>query len=112
MDALYHARSCARRYGGDPDEYLTIHLWFDESSNHIDDSRHRMLRHHSLGIKECIDRFGRVLTLKNGKQVPVKQIAELHLIEDLGFVPTVADWVRSLRTQTWMTQRRHRRRVF
>lgn len=111
MDAEYHAQSCARKWGGQAQEYLPIHLWFDETSVHIDDSRHRMLRHHSLGISQCIDKFGRMLRLSTGKQVPVKKIAERHINEDLGFIPTVGDWVRALRHEGWMDKARSKRRV-
>jgi len=111
MDALYHARSCARKWGGQVEDYLHIHLWFDESSDHIDDLRHRMLRHHSHGIAECVRRFGRMLTLSNGRQVPVKKIGERHVTEDLGFVPSLSDWVRSLRLQPWMMKPKRTRVV-
>jgi hypothetical protein len=111
MDALYHAQACAKKWGGNAEEYLPINLWFDESSKHINDARHRALRHHSFGIAECVERFGRILTLSSGKNVPVKQIGELHIVADLGFVPTVSDWVRSMRTEPWMASKRTRRRV-
>jgi hypothetical protein len=112
MDALYHARSASRKWGGAPEEYLAIHEWFDESAAHVNDLRHRVIRHHSLGVAEAIQRFGRMLTLSNGKSVPVKQIAERHLVEDLGFVPTVGDWVRNLNSEQWMRMKVKRSIVF
>ncbi len=102
MDALYHARSSVRKWGGTPEEYLAIHEWFDATAAHINDSRHRTLRHHSMGVAECVGLFGRMLTLSTGRQVAVKQIAERHINEDLGFIPTVGDWVRRLRSEPWM----------
>jgi hypothetical protein len=111
MDAVYHARSCVRKWGGTEQDYLAIHEWFDETSAHINDLRHRLLRHHSQGVAECIRRFGRMLTLANGRQVPVKQIAERHIVEDLGFIPSLSDWVRSLKLQPWMMQPKRKRLV-
>ncbi len=111
MDAIFHSRSAAKKWGGLPEDYLAIHEWFDESAAHINDSRHRAMRHHSLGVAEAVQRFGRMLTISTGKQVPVKQIAERHLIEDLGFIPTVGDWVRSIDSQPWMRKRKARVRT-
>ena len=110
MDAVYHARSSARKWGGKPEEFVHIHAWFDESSEHINDLRHRLMRHHSQGIAECVKRFGRMLTLSNGRQVPIKKIGEQHVQEDLGYIPTLADWVKAVRLQPWM-MRRGRMRV-
>lgn len=112
MDAQYHARSSARKWGGCEADYLPIHEWLDASSAHIDDQRHRAMRHHSMGVHACIEHFGRMLRLSNGKDIPVKQIAERHCVEDLGFVPSVADWVRGIRLAPWMTRRHIKRRVF
>lgn len=110
MDAIYHARSAARKWGGAPEDYLSIEEWIDQSGFHANDLRHRMLRHHSFGIEDAIARFGRLLRISTGKYVPVKQICERHIIEDLGFIPSVADWIRTMPLQAWM-RNGHRRRV-
>lgn len=102
MDAIYHARSCARRWGGVSDDYLPIHEWIDESAAHVNDFRHRAMRHHSLGVAEAVARFGRMLTNSAGREVPVKQIAERHIVEDLGRIPSVSDWIREMRSASWM----------
>lgn len=46
--------------------------------------------------------FGPVITISTGRQVPVRLIGEQHVIEDLGFIPSFADWVRCIRPQPWM----------
>jgi len=102
MDALYHARSSARKWGGIEADYLPIHEWFDETAGHVNDFRHRAIRHHALGIADCVRIFGRMLTLSTGKEVPVKKIAERHVNEDIGFIPTVSDWVRTIQAAPWM----------
>ena len=38
----------------------------------------------------------------DGKQVYVRDIAEQHVLEDLGFIPSFADWVRCIRPEPWM----------
>ena len=46
--------------------------------------------------------FGPTLTISTGRLVPVRLIAEQHIVEDLGFVPSFADWVRCIRPEPWM----------
>lgn len=105
MDALYHARSSAQKWGGTPEEYLPFHKWFDETSFHVNDKRHRMMRHHSFGIGEMMKLFGEYYTNTAGKTVPLKQIGEQHVVEDIGFIPTVSDWIRGIPREKWMDGR-------
>jgi hypothetical protein len=104
MTPWKHAESSASKYGGTPEEYISIHDWFDETKQYTGDFTHRALRHHAAGIQWCIDRFGHTIELKNGKRVAVKLIAEQHVVEDCGFVPTVADWLGSIKESPadWM----------
>lgn len=111
MDAQYHARSCVRKWGGTVDDYLPVHEWIDESSAHVNDFRHRAMRHHSFGVAQAVEHFGRMLTISSGKLVPVKQIAERHIVEDIGFIPTVADWIREIKSTPWMRKRQVRKVV-
>jgi hypothetical protein len=103
MHALHHARSSASKWGGEPEEYLAFHEWFDESKNHIGDFRHRMLRHHSLGIEQLQEKFGRYFVNSLGKTVPVQYIGEQHVVEDLKFIPSFSDWVRMIPRERWMS---------
>ena len=48
----HHAMSSARKFGGEPENYIEIHNWFDASKEIIDDPRHRAMRHHAQGIFE------------------------------------------------------------
>ena len=34
--------------------------------------------------------------------MPVRLIAERHIVEDLGRIPSFADWVRCIRPEPWM----------
>jgi hypothetical protein len=92
----HHALSSARKWGGGPEDYLPLHQWFDESKSITADFRHRALRHHAEGI------FGATITVATGRVVPVRLIGERHVIEDLGFIPSFADWVRCIRAEPWM----------
>src|SRR5262245_55282918 len=98
----HHAVSSAKHFGGKPEDYLAIHNWFDESKAHVPDLRHRALRHHSEGIFLCERLFGVTVRNSAGREVPVRLVGEQHVKEDLGFIPTVKDWLGNLRIEPWM----------
>ena len=102
---LFHAKSSARKYGGKPDDYLAIHNWFDESKSYMGDVRHRALRHHAEGIFLCEKLFGVSITNSDGREVPVRFIGEQHVIEDLGRIPSVSDWLSEMTMKAWMGPR-------
>lgn len=97
----YHAVSSAKKFGGVPDDYISLHQWFDETKKEFADHRHRALRHHSLGIFWAEEKFGTTITNSEGKQIPVRVIGEQHVKEDCGFIPTVKDWLEGLPSQSW-----------
>ena len=100
---LHHAESSARKFGGQPDDYISVHSWFDATKAHLGLFAHRALRHHTLGIFEAEERFGIALTNTDGRDVPVRFIGEQHVKEDCGGrVPTVADWLGSITPAPWM----------
>lgn len=98
----HHAERSVRLFGGCPEDYLIIHDWFDESKAHFADFRHRALRHHSEGIFLCESIFGTTVTNSNGKQIPTRFIGEQHVKDDLGWIPSVKDWLQHLQPQPWM----------
>jgi hypothetical protein len=79
-----------------------IHDWLDESKKLTADFRHRALRHHAEGIFMQEILFGRTVTLSTGRVVPTWLIGEQHVREDLGFIPSFADWVKAIRPEAWM----------
>ena len=100
---FHHALSSVKRWGGEAEDYLALHQWFDEPSKMITaDFRHRALRHHGQGIFELERVFGGTITISTGRVVPVRLIGEQHVREDLGFIPSFADWVRAIRPEPWM----------
>lgn len=101
----FHAESSARVFGGQPEDYLAIHDWFDETKIAFGDFRHRALRHHAFGIAECVKLFGDHLINSGGKKVAVRYVAEQHVLEDCGGrIPSVGDWLENLPTQGWMAR--------
>lgn len=98
----HHSISSSRKFGGVWTDYIKIHSWYDETKAHFPDMRHRALRHHSEGIFWCEQKFGTVITNSDGKEVPVRSIGEQHIIEDIGFIPTIADYLKEMNQANWM----------
>lgn len=102
---VYHANTSVKKWGGKPEDYMPVHDWLDATKETFADFRHRALRHHSQGIFECERVLGHSITNSDGRVVPVRYIAELHIKEDCGgFIPTVADWFRNIKPEVWMSK--------
>jgi hypothetical protein len=102
-DCTHHAKSSALRFGGVPDDYIALHLWFDEPKGHVGNWTQRALRHHTFGIMEAIDHFGPWYTRdSDSKRVSTRLLCEQHLTEDLGFIPSLQDWFQHIDVQPWM----------
>ena len=100
---FYHAKSSAKRFGGVAEDYIALHEWFDQTKAHLPDVRHRAVLHSSFGIYLCQQVFGEVLVRKSdGKSIPVRPLGEQHIIEDMGFIPTVQDWFKEIPIRPWM----------
>lgn len=102
MKPFIHAQSSVKKFGGKVDDYIEIHQWFDETKAHFPDNRHRALRHHTQGIFEAERIFGINIKNSDNKEVSVRDIGEQHVLEDLGFIPTVSDYLKNLNYQNWM----------
>lgn len=104
MSPYYHSLSTAKKFGGKWQDYIAIHDWFDETKQFTGDWTHRALRHHSAGVQWAIEKFGHTVTNSDGKQIPVKMIAEQHVEEDMGFVPTPQHYLSVLtkNPEQWM----------
>ena len=98
----HHSISSAKKHGGTWQDYIDIHSWFDETKAHFPDMRHRTLRHHAEGIFWCEQQFGTVVVNSDGKEVPVRFIAEQHVMEDLGWIPTIKDYLEHMTQAGWM----------
>lgn len=98
----HHALSSVKKWGGTVDGYIEIHAWYDQSKEIIADFRHKALRHHASGIWQSEAIFGPTITLSTGRIIPTRWVGEQHVREDLGFIPSFADWVKAIRPESWM----------
>ena len=160
--AIHHAMSSAKKWGGEPEDYLRIHEFFDQFKKQDWHFAHRVVLHHTGGIEIAEQVFGPFVRVKTNarkekkdlsvereeiavtmaalenlepnntnqsilsdlenklleiklqenfhtKNIPVRWIGEQHMNEDFGFVPTPADWTRSLKQkegcEEWMLMR-------
>lgn len=78
--------------------------FIDSSKQVIGDVRHRSLYHHTLGVWLCQEIFGRTIQVGDrGIEVPVRLVAEQHIIEDLGWLPSPADYIKGMPIEKWMS---------
>jgi len=103
VNSYYHARSAARKWGGTPEQYLEIEEFIDSSKKIIGDARHRSVYHHTEGVWLCQRIFGVTLQVTETRAVPVRLIAERHIIEDLGWLPSPSDYIRDMPLKPWMS---------
>lgn len=99
---LHHSISSQRKHGGKIEDYLPLHNWFDETKQHFPDMRHRALRHHSEGIFWAEKEFGVFIINSDGKMVPTRILGEQHVMEDIGFIPTIKDYLSEMNQAGWM----------
>ena len=104
MTPYKNAQSSVAKWGGSPEDYIELHDWFDETKMFTGDWTHRALRHHSAGIQWAIQKFGHAIQISTGHAIPTKLIAEQHITEDCGFIPTPAHYLSPLakHPEKWM----------
>ena len=102
MHSGQHARSSAAHWGGTPEDYYRIHKFIDSSKAHQGDVRHRALLHSTFGVFMAEEVFGTTIQTSKGRMVYVRDIVERHIMEDLGKIPVVTDWLSLLPLQQWM----------
>ena len=102
MKPFIHAKNSVRRYGGQIEDYLPIHDFFDSTKAAWADVRHRAVLHSSFGIYLVEKVFGATITNSDGKVVSVRDIGEDHVVEDCGCIPTIEKWLKDLPLEDWM----------
>lgn len=97
-----HAQNSATKFGGVPEDYIDIHNLMDSSKKLIADVRHRALFHHAAGPFIMEEIFGVTRENSDGKTYSVRDIAEQHILEDLGFIPSFEEYVKTMPIAGWM----------
>src|SRR5688572_14369212 len=102
MKPWIHAIISAKKHAGKPDDYIAIHDFIDSSKAHAADMRQRTLLHSTFGCFLTEKVFGHNITNSEGKEISVRDIAEEHIIQDLGEIPTVEKYLKNMQIQDWM----------
>lgn len=115
-----HAQASARKFGGVPEDFIKIHEFIDSSKASFGDVRHRAMFHNTIGPWLCQEMFGHYVELTDGsgnklldknnrtRKAMVREIAESHIIEDLGCIPSPGDWLNCMECKTWMGGKRNK----
>lgn len=102
MKPYLHAKVSVSKWGGKPEDYLPIHDFLDESKAHFADMRHRALLHNTFGIYLAERIFGHNITNSSNRLVSVRDIAEQHVIDDMGRIPSVQDYLEGMPMYSWL----------
>lgn len=77
----------------------------DSTKSALADVRHRAVLHSAFGVFIVEKVFGTTIDV-GGKKVSVRDIAEDHVREDLGFIPSMETWLRGMKIEDWMMGKR------
>ncbi len=95
MNYWKHSLLSKKKFGGIPEDYLTLHKFLDSSKLFYYHTKHRLLLHNTYGIDLCVQKFGVTLLNSDSKTILVRDIAAEHCKEDLcGVVPTLNNWFK------------------
>ena len=98
----HHSLSSVKKWGGDVADYQPIQT--GSTSRRKSSPTSGTAR---CGITPRASSWPRpfsatTMTLSTGRVIPTRWIGEQHVREDLGFIPSFADWVKAIRPEPWM----------
>lgn len=103
MKPHLHANLSVKKFGGVIEDYMDIHEFIDSTKSALPDVRHRAILHSAFGCYLTEKVFGRLITNSDGKLVAVRDVAEEHILQDLGFIPTIEHWLTEMPIREWMS---------
>ena len=103
MKHFIHARIHEKKYGGLPSDYIDIDEFIDSSKTAVADVRHRAILHSAFGCQVVERVFGRTRLNSEGKEYSTREVAEDHILQDLGFIPTMENYLNNMQVQPWMS---------
>lgn len=101
MKPHLHARGSVSRWGGLPADYMAIRDFIDQTKIAMPDMRHRAVLHNAFGCFLIERVFGHAFMNSAGREVSTRDVAEQHIIEDLGFLPSLEDFLDELPQLPW-----------
>ena len=108
MKPFLHARLSVKKFKGKSEDYMAIHDFIDSTKAALPDVRHRAILHSAFGCFMVEQVFGTTFINSDGYEVSTRDVAEEHILEDLGFIPTIEQWLTELPIRDWMSGTRKR----
>lgn len=102
MKPYCHARNSVKKYGGAIEDYLPLHNFLDSSKAHVADMRHRAILHSSFGCYLAEQVLGVYFSNSDGSTVQIRDLAEDHILEDMGKIPSVKDYLDDMPFYDWL----------
>jgi len=102
MKPHLHGNVSAKKFGGKPEDYQEIHDFLDSTKACHADMRHRAILHNSMGPFIAEKVFGITIVNSEGKTVSVRDVAELHIIDDMGRIPSLSDYLHGMPFYDWL----------
>ena len=103
MKAYLHSRVHAKKYGGKPEDYADIDDFIDSTKQAVADVRHRAILHSAFRCFIVEQVFGRTRVNSDGKTYSPRDIAEDHIQQDLGFIPSMEKYLNCMHIEPWMS---------
>ena len=103
MKPYLHSNIHAKKYGGTPNDYADIDDFLDSTKQSVADVRHRAILHSAFGCYLVEEIFGRTRYNSEGKVYSPRDVAEDHIQQDLGFIPTMEMYLNNMTIQPWMS---------
>lgn len=103
MKPFLHSKIHVKKYGGKPEDYADIDDFIDSTKVSVPDVRHRAILHSAFGCFLVEKIFGRTRHNSDGKEYSPRDIAEDHIQQDLGFIPTMEHYLNNMLIQPWMS---------
>lgn len=103
MKPYLHGKIHAKKYGGVAEDYADIDDFIDSTKQAVPDVRHRAILHSAFGCFLVEKVFGRVRKNSSGKEYSPRDVAEDHILQDLGFIPTLEHYLKNMAIQPWMS---------
>ncbi len=102
MKPYIHAKNSAKKYGGQILDYQAIHDQMDATKSAHATMKHRLVFHSAFGIYLVERIFGTFITNSDNAKVQTRDLAEDHVLEDLGKIPSLDDWLAEMPLASWM----------
>lgn len=101
-----HAKKSAKLFGGKPEDYQEIHDFMDSPKAADARVSHRVVFHSAFGCFIVEKIFGKYLVNSDGREVSIRDLAEQHILDDLGFIPALSEYLDEMTVRPWMKGQR------